>query len=441
MRLPILLGLVTALISGCGDDEGAAPVDAPPDRPPPRVIPGGGIGDGPIDGVANVYVIDDASRMPISGATVRVGTVDGTTDASGLFVAEGVTGPQTVIVKAGAHRSDMWIGANGTNMTFNLEPATEAVPAAANLAGTVDLSAITLATNHLKVAQVIYSQLDDLGDPANEIATPNDTHVCFVAGAGSCSFTIKTRTGKVALLAAIYDRDTKGTTPPDDDTSTLIGWAVKTGLTVTGGVDQTGITLTPIDVGMLGTVTVDFGSPPSGHTTVGAIIGVELGTDGVFQIPLFRTPTEPTLLVPRLAAFAGSSYRLTAIATTGSTATSAESIVLRRKLTGTTLAAGTWLAAPTSTMATRTSVSWTPVSGATVHSIEFTQGTAALLNVTVFDAATTQLTVPDLVALPGGALTADVNAIGAPGLDVNSFMLDDERDKLAMVSSQPVPIN
>jgi len=437
MRFPILLGLVTALIPGCGDDGGEATVDAPPDRPPPRVIPGGGIGDGPIDGVANVYVIDDASRMPISGATVRVGTVEGTTDATGLFAAEGVTGPQTVIVKASAHRSDMWIGANGTNMTFNLDTATEPVPPAATLSGTVDLSSITLATNHIKVAQVFYSQTDDLGDPANEIATPGDTNVCFMT---PCAFTIKTRTGKLALLAAIYDRDTKGTAPPDDDTSALIGWAVKSGISVTGGVDQSGITLSLIDVGMLGTVTVDFGAPPIGHTTVGAIIGIELATDGVFQIPLFRTPTETTLLVPKLAAFPGSTYRLTGVASTGSTATSAESIVLRRKLTGTTLAAGTWLTAPTSAMATRTGASWAPVPGATVHSVEFTQGTASLLNVTVFD-ATTQFTVPELVALPSGALNADINAIGAPGLDVQSFTLDDERDKLAKVSSQPVPIN
>src|SRR5665647_1275244 len=144
MRFPILLGLVTALIPGCGDDGGGSNVDAPPVHPPPRVISGGGIGDGPIDGVANVYVIDDATRMPVSGATVRVGTAEGTTDAAGLFVAEGVTGPQTVIVKAAAHRSEMWVGANGTNMTFNLEAATEAVPAAASISGSVDLASITL---------------------------------------------------------------------------------------------------------------------------------------------------------------------------------------------------------------------------------------------------------------------------------------------------------
>ncbi len=434
MRFPIFLGLVTGLVSGCGDDGDGSNVDAPPVHPPPRVISGGGIGDGPIDGVANVYVIDDATRMPISGATVRVGTVDGTTDAAGLFVAEGVTGPQTVVVKASGHRTDMWVGANGTNMTFNLETAPELVPAAATIAGRVDLASITLAAGHLKVAQVFYSQTDDIGDPANEIATMGDTHVCFTT---PCNYAIKTRTGKVSLLAAIYDRDTKNTQNPADDTSTLIGWAAKTGLTVTGGVDQGGVTLTLIDVGMLNTATVDFGSPPAGHNTVGALIGIELAVNEVFMIPLFRTPTDTTLLVPRLAAFAGSKYRLIGIASTGNTPTASESIVLRRSLTTTTLAAGTWLAPPTSTMVTRTLVSWAPVSGSSVYSVEFVQGTVKLLAVTVFD-ATTQFTVPDLVTIPAGAVTVDVNAIGAPGLDVTSFALDDDSSKLVMVSSQPV---
>ncbi len=434
MRFPIFLGLVTGLISGCGDDGGGSNVDAPPVHPPPRVISGGGIGDGPIDGVANVYVIDDTTRMPIGGATVRVGAVEGMTDVAGLFVAEGVTGPQTVLVKAAAHRTDMWVGANGTNMTFNLETATEPVPPAATIAGTVDLASITLAAGHLKVAQVFYSQTDDIGDPANEIATTGDTTICFMT---PCNYSIKTRTGNVSLLAAIYDRDTKNTQNPADDTSTLIGWAATTGLTVTGGVDQSGVTLTLIDVGMLNTVTVDFGSPPAGHNTVGALIGIELATDEVFTIPLFRTPTDTTLLVPKLAAFAGSKYRVIGISNTGSSPTAAESIVLRRGLMTTTLAAGTWLAPPTSTMVTRTGVSWTPVSGATVHGVEFVQGTAKLLTVTVFD-ATTQFTVPDVVTIPAGAVTVDVNAIGAPGLDVTSFALDDDSAKLVMVSSQPV---
>src|SRR5687767_10528340 len=102
MRLPILifgLGLVA-----CGNDSTPPGPDAPAGNfPDPRVIAGGGIGDGPIDGVVNLYVIDDATREPVANAEVRVGSIAGETDADGLFIAEDVTGPQDVAVKAGGN--------------------------------------------------------------------------------------------------------------------------------------------------------------------------------------------------------------------------------------------------------------------------------------------------------------------------------------------------
>src|SRR6476646_9847198 len=90
MRPACLLAVLAAAISACGSETTTGTPDAPTgNHPPPRIIPGGGIGDGAIDGVVNLYVIDDVSRLPIGNATVRVGTVDGVTDATGLFVASG----------------------------------------------------------------------------------------------------------------------------------------------------------------------------------------------------------------------------------------------------------------------------------------------------------------------------------------------------------------
>jgi hypothetical protein len=60
--------------------------------------------------------------------------------------------------------------------------------------------------------------------------------------------------------------------------------------------------------------------------------------------------------------------------------------------------------------------------------------------VTSFD-GTTEVTIPDIVALPAGAITAKVNAIGAEGLDVTDFSLDADRDKLDKVAAQTVTIN
>ena len=221
MRTPILVSLLAVSICACGNDEDAT-LDGPTgNRPDPRVIAGGGIGDGPIDGVVNLYVIDDATRAPIAGATVRVGTLDGTTDATGLFVAEGVVGPQTIAVKAGAYRSEVWVGANGANLTMNLEKADRGDPAERRAARADH----RVRRDHRRGrpregrGDRRYSQTDDLGDPANELAEHDELVLRAARRPRACTFTLAARTGKVALIAAIYDRDLKGTPAVfDDDT-------------------------------------------------------------------------------------------------------------------------------------------------------------------------------------------------------------------------------
>ena len=49
---------------------------------------------------------------------MSVGDVQGTTDDTGLFVAEGVKGKQNVVAIAGGYRSEMWVGANGPSRAF-----------------------------------------------------------------------------------------------------------------------------------------------------------------------------------------------------------------------------------------------------------------------------------------------------------------------------------
>jgi hypothetical protein len=183
---------------------------------------------------------------------------------------------------------------------------------------------------------------------------------------------------------------------------------------------------------MLQTVTVSFGTPPSGLAQVAGLVGIDTGTDGTLPLaPMFLTPAGATVRAPKPEAIAsGASYRLTGFASNGQT-NPTTSIVLRRALTGTTLAAGTWLAAPSGT-ATRTGGSWTATSGATVYGLEYKQGATRILNISVLDAST-QGTIPDLIPMPTGSLTADLSAIGAPGLDVTNFSLDADRAKLSMV--------
>ena len=433
---------LTLAITGCGDDGDQTTPDAAPEPPPPRIIAGGGIGDGPIEGVANVYVIDDATRDPISGATVRVGDVEGTTDATGLFVANGVTGAQTVLVKATDHRAEMWMGANGKNMTFSLMLGADPNPRSATMTGSLSLSSLpVLVADHLYFAQVGYSAGDQLGDDENQIPTPNNTHQClFLTRDTPCTFTVVTRTGEVALFASVIDVDTKGTQTDTDDTYAPAAWAFRPAANVAANATVTGMDLTPIaGTTNLADLAVEFGTPPSSLSERGALIQVELPDDGLMSLG-FVTPAAPMLMkAPKLSAITGATaFRLIGIATTGGDAPT-ESVVLRRSLSASPFSAGTWLDPPGSTDVSRTGASWAPVAGATVHSVEYTQGTANLLNVTSLD-DTSLFTVPELLALPGGAITVKVSAIGATGFDVTNFSLDADRNKLDRVAAKTIEL-
>jgi hypothetical protein len=416
------------LMAACGGD------------PDPRVIPGGGIGDGPIDGALYVFVIDD-DDVPIANATVAVGGVERTTDAEGFAEFGDVSGPQTIATVATRFRSSLLVGANGTNVTVSLEPTMEATPAQATLSGTIsNWNTVTVAPQHIKAALVLYSQTDDLGDPANNLVTPNMGNICGVASA-TCDWTLVSRTGTVTLIAAIVDRDTKGTADGADDTQEIIGWAIRRDTAVVGGVAQSGLMLQLVEVGNLETVTVDLGTPPAGLTQTGALVGVDIGEDDVLQLPSFLTTDVTTLLAPKPSQFGpDASYRLTAIAQTAAGDAGAQSILLRRNNTSPALAAGEWLVPPTGVSATRTHVEFQPVVGAKLHSINYRDaGGRQLLDIAVLD-DTTSIDLPPTIALPiSGALTIRAAGIGAD-LDVTDFSLEEDDDLLWGIAAEPVTV-
>src|SRR3954453_9090173 len=144
MRTTALL----ALLAACGGDDSAKPDSPTGNHPDPMVIPGGGIGGGAIDGVVNLYVIDDATRMPIEGAAVRVGTVSGMTDANGLFIANGLTGKQEVVATASGYRSEYWVGANGANMTIDMQRGNPTIPQATLSGSITGFASLPLTTGH-----------------------------------------------------------------------------------------------------------------------------------------------------------------------------------------------------------------------------------------------------------------------------------------------------
>ena len=416
------------VLGACGND------------PDPRLIAGGGVGDGPIDGTLNVFAIDNATKQPIASASVAVGDHEGTTDATGLVIVKDVEGPQTIAIKAAGYRSTVWADVDGANVTIPVT-ALETTPDQATLSGSItNWSAVTVPTGHVKAAFVVYSQSDSLGDPANEIQTPNNGNVCGFAGGATCDWTVASRTGSVSLAAAIIDLDPKGTADETDDTMTIIGWAIRSGIVVEDGVNQSGLALEQVEAGNLQNVTVDLGTPPASLTTTAALVGIEVGSDEVVQLPVFLATDKTTALVPEPEVFgAGATYRLTAIAQTASGDQGAQSIVLRQGQTATALAAGEWLVPPTGFTASRTEATFDPVEGALLGQVSWSDATQNILEITLFDPVRTAV-VPALVALPAsGTLTARAAGIGAD-LDPQDFSLDVDKRKLFGIAAQPTPV-
>ena len=420
---------VLFVVAACGND------------PDPRLIAGGGIGDGEIDGKLNVYVIDNTTEEPIANATVHVGKVEDTTDETGLVVFDGLSGSQTISVKAAGYRGTVWAGANGANVTIPITLADD-TPDQATLSGSIPgWTGTDVQPMHVKAALVTYSQTDQLGDKANNIPQPGGGNVCGI-GTNTCNWSVVTRTGTVTLIAVIVDIDTKGTATATDDTTAILGWAFLGGLSVAKGVNQSGLQLTMIEAGNLQNVTIDLGTPPAALTTTQSLVGVELAGGEVVQLPTFLAEDPTMVLVPKGDVFApGATYRLTALAQTTSGDMGAQSAVVRHALTGTSLDAGEWLTPPTGVTMTRTGASWDLVTDATVHQMQWTDASSNIvLEISVFDTKVTSIDIPALVALPSsGQLTGKLSGIGAD-LDVKNFSLDEDRDKLWGISAQPVTI-
>ena len=454
MRKLVAATLVAAGLCACGGDDAVSP----------EIIVGGGVRDPGIDGTVNVYVIDEDDDQPITGAAVRVGDVEGTTDATGLFVAKdgALKGKQTIAVRATSYASSVWVGVDGANVTVPLTRAmttTTAVPQA-ELGGTIaGWDALpTPATGHLLAAFVIYSQRRDLGDDEGNNLEPPPTatgqlpaNVCARGPGGQappCAWRINARTGTVAVMAVIVDIDSKNTPEEDDDVVTPIGFAIKHPITVADGADQTGITLDQIP-GTPTTASVSFGTPPAGLSRVAGVVGIDLGDAGVLRpFLLAASPTTSMVTVPSLSSLAGASYEFLGIASEPiDDGTAGQSIVLRRGITSASgIAAGEWLAPPTGLASDRAMVSLTPATGAdlTILEIDTSSGSGdgnRAMSIAIFDGTTTVALPVDFAPLPGGALTVTANGFAAEGFTANDFEVEALVDSVTQLASETIKLN
>jgi hypothetical protein len=413
-----------AMVAACGG--GGHDVD-------PRVIPGGGVGDADIDGEVNVYVIDDATDAPIAGATVHVGEVTGETDADGLFVASGdaLSGPQDITVIASTYTSATWYGAAGANVTVPLsatEPSTD-VPQA-TVTGTINgWAALTPPQGRAVVAFVVSSASNDDNDPGNNLQQPAGNpapNVCLKITNEACDWSLVTRTGAQMIFALVGDADLQ------TQAITITGIAYLGGVTVADGVDQDGLALDLIGSNDLETPDVSTPTAPSGTNTVAAFARLNLGDEGRMQLPLTGAIVVPA---PKTSLFAGSSYDLVGVASSD-TNPNAQSVRIDRGLTtleGASL--GTLMALPGNVSTDGTTFSFDAVAGATlpIFAVHDGAGVDAWGAVILDDRL--EVTRPDAIELPQGALTVVAQAIEVPDLDLEDFAIDDITDSVARVSA------
>ena len=434
--LPFLLsGLALALAlaaAACGGDDAATPFT-------PTIIPGGGVHDPGIDGTVAVYVVDGDSDAPVAGATALIGGVEVVTDATGLARFDGVTGPQTIAIKAPGYATTMWVGVDGANVTVPIDhtPAPITPPGQALLSGTITgWSALPPPDpQHGRYAFISYSQDPTLGSRANDIMQPPSMGLPAAScsrlpGTSTpCNWRLNARAGAIALGVIVIDVDNRGTGDPTDDAPVVTGYSV-TPINVEAGRNQSGLMLNavPADSGVR--PTVDLGTPPPGLTQTAAAISLDLGAAGVLRFGRVD-PTRAGAIIPSLALAPGATWELIAVAQEPvADGTAARSIVVRRGLTDpTAFNAGAWLPPPTGLATDRTMVSFTRSRAESPYAVEFIDQALGvegrkLMSIAILDASS-QVGLPTTFA-PLGAdpLTMTVTNLDAGAIDLRDFEAD-----------------
>jgi hypothetical protein len=421
----------------------------------PTLIQGGGVGSGAIDGRVNVYVIDEDTGSAIANAMVRVGSINGMTDPNGLFTANGdLKNKQNITAVASGHVPTMWVGVDGANVTIPVKVSGTGTPTVphAELDATIDGwgSFNPLAQTDAVLGVVSYSQTTNFGAAENNLTQPAGPvpqlpqitgNMCVKAQGVSpnCAPKVNSRTGSVALVAAIEDLNTNGTADTSDDVYTILGYSAKTGITVDNGVNQTGLELTQVAAGNTVTGTVDFGTPPASLVAVTGVVGLDLGPDGVAFVPDPLRPNANTLLLPTPGGLPGLTYRVVATAALSTSDSDTESLILQHDVPDAQhIKLGAWMATPTGLMASGDTMSFSGVTSGVIEGFDIigANGDTAW-SVSIFDGTTTATVPTDLAPIPTGTNTLKVTAIDAT-IDLSNFSLENKFDLVNRLSSDKI---
>ncbi len=420
-----LVQVLVLSLAACGGDDGG-----------PEIIPGGGVADPGIDGALYVYVIDEDTDEPIAGAEVSVGEASGETDDEGFFEVDGVNGPQTVTITRSGYTSATWVGVDSSNITVPLSVREAPELLQGTVSGTIDgFLDLDVPANRANIAIVDFARNKDDEDPANDIEQPEDPspNVCVNTGMGDpppCEWTVRTRTGQMAMVAFL------GTIDANMNIE-ITGFAFTTGVDVADGEDVDGVELDIVDDADLTFPDVSLPSAPDGTEQVAAAVRIDAGDDGYISIPVAGAVLPFDLPVPDAALFGDeASYELLGFA---AGAGGEASITIERAVESIDeLSPRGFLGVPEGISASTTTFSFEAVSAAALHlgGVTDAEGESAW-GFAVFDGSS-EVELPDGVTLPDGQLSFSVQALDITDLDIQEFEIDAVEVLDSRVSSDAV---
>jgi hypothetical protein len=258
-----------------------------------------------------------------------------------------------------------------------------------------------------------------------------------------CNWVLTTHAGPQAHFAILVDQDTMGTDVDTDDTFTVTGWGIKTGLSFGDGTVTNSEMIQPIADGDMQSFSASFASGPSGLDYRVALPVLDLGAEGRISIILPALNSTMTMTrVPRLTGpLQGAHYDMIASATDDPTKPLPATVTwLRNVNPSATVAVTSWLPPPSAITMANGTFSFTPVTGATLHGAELqTPDGQRRWSITIFD-GTTSFTLPGLAPdpLPIGMIRYAVSALKIPGVDLKNIAFDDLADVLTDLSSDAI---
>lgn len=447
--------MVCVVLSACGGGSGEPAADGGTNDVEPTLIPGGGASSGAIGGEINVFVIDDETGAVIPGAWVRIGDAAAATplvnqtNTSGLaeFVDDSLNGAQTVTVVADGYAAATWVGVNGANVTIPLARNPRPAVPAATVSGTIDGWASLPAPGlyDYNLAIVLYSWSARYGARENSIEQPmnGDTPANFCirtsVDGDTCNWTMKTRAGKQVHYAVIVRGATNGTvSDTSDDTYTLLGYAVKTGLDLSAGQTVSNETLTMVSATETN-VAVQFSGAPSGANQRLAFPFIDAGDAGQLAFPLpALEPGSTSSSVPALTGpFAQMSYQLVGLAVADPEQPRPYSATFSRGVSfAGTESLAPFLELPSGLSSTGNTYSFSPAAGASVHAATIADANDQPAWTILFADGSSTVTLPELSPDPlaGGNLTFRVAAVELPGFDPSSFRIEAMTTEVVRVS-------